>query len=217
VRPKVNVADIGTDHAYLCAHLALHGAGHCLGTDVAGKPLLNAAKTLRLYGLSDRVELRLSDGLDNIAPHEADDILLLGMGGTLIARLLGRCDWIRSEGKRLILQPMSRAEEVRAWLCGNGFAILQETVVREGRRLYLLIQAMQAISNERSAINRGTEKFPFGYEYYGELPKVNTPEAAEYLEHVAVRLEKKSRALRAAGLDDYARETENFAAAVSSG
>ncbi|MDR1409338.1 MAG: class I SAM-dependent methyltransferase [Oscillospiraceae bacterium] len=207
VRLGVHIADVGTDHAYLCAYLALHDAkASLLACDIAENPLQNAAQTLEAYGLTDRVELRLSDGLDNVKSSEADDILMLGMGGTLISRLLDRCAWLRNERKQLILQPMSRAEEVRAWLCNHGFCILEEAVVREGRRLYIVMRARFNASN--------ADDFPFGYAYFGELPKLDATEAKIVLERTAARLEKKARALGEAGQDDAAQESYAFAAAV---
>lgn len=185
------VADIGTDHGYLCAYLALreNPPQRLLACDIAEKPLQNAANSLAAYGVSDRVELRLSDGLSGIAEDEADCILLLGMGGTLISRILSACPWIKAAGKRLILQPMSRANEAREWLCGNGFLITQEAVVREGRRLYLLIRA------EYTGV--AADAFAPGYEYYGELPRLNTPDAKLLLERTAAHLRARERGRRA--------------------
>jgi len=224
VRPGVSVADIGTDHGYLCAHIACKrqeaGGGKqenevlplasrplLLACDIAEKPLQNAARTLERYGLIGHVELRLSDGLDSVEPCEADDILMLGMGGTLIARLLDRCGWIKDGSKRLILQPMSRAEELRVWLCENGFEIIEEAAVREGRRLYVLIRAVY--------VKDRLKTFPYGYEYFGELPKAGMPEAGLILERTAARLGKKSRALEEAGKNKEAEESKSLALMVN--
>ena len=43
--------------------------------------------------------------------------------------------------KQIIMQPMTHFEDLRAFLCDNGYKITKETVVREGKRLYLALSA----------------------------------------------------------------------------
>ena len=117
VRKGVVAADIGTDHAYLPSYLVLNGiCPRAIACDLRRGPLENAAETLERMGAADRITLRLSDGLDELSAGEADDIIMAGMGGTLISRLLERTDWIKNKNIRLILQPMSHAEDVRLFL-----------------------------------------------------------------------------------------------------
>lgn len=94
-------------------------------------PLENARQAIRRYHLEDRIVACLSDGLDEIAPDWAQDIIIAGMGGELIAAILARAPWLRNEGKRLILQPMTHAEDVRRFLYKNGFSILKENAVQD--------------------------------------------------------------------------------------
>ena len=85
VRPGSVAADIGTDHAYLPASLILNGiCPRALACDLRKGPLSNAAKTVAAYGLEGKITLRLSDGFDEIEPFEADDLIICGMGGTLM-------------------------------------------------------------------------------------------------------------------------------------
>ena len=142
VRDGVRIADIGTDHAYLPAWLVR--SGKCSGgiaADLRKSPLENAAETLRIYQVEDRITLRLSDGLDCILPEECDDIILAGMGGTLIVEILARAPWIRDPDKRLLLQPMTHSEDVRQFLCANGFSILRETACYDDGRAYIALCA----------------------------------------------------------------------------
>lgn len=119
--------DIGTDHAYLPVALVLSGkCPRAVVSDLREMPLENARQAIRRYHLEDRIVACLSDGLDEIAPDWAQDIVIAGMGGELIAAILARAPWLRNEGKRLILQPMTHAEDVRRFLYKNGFSILKE-------------------------------------------------------------------------------------------
>ena len=112
VRDGAAVADIGTDHAYLPVALVLSGkCPRAVVSDLREMPLENARQAIRRYHLEDRIVACLSDGLDEIAPDWAQDIIIAGMGGELIAAILARAPWLRNEGKRLILQPMTHAED----------------------------------------------------------------------------------------------------------
>jgi tRNA (adenine22-N1)-methyltransferase len=138
VRPGSRVADIGTDHGYVVAHLL--SVGKCpsaIAADLATGPLEAARKNLAPYG--NRVRLMLSDGLKAIQPDTVDDIVIAGMGGELIARILSEAEGFRRAGLRFILQPMSRISLLRQRLCAMGFEILQERPVIAAGRPYTVM------------------------------------------------------------------------------
>ena len=59
--------DVGTDHAHLAAELIISGkCDKVIACDINEGPLESARKTLEKYGIEDKVELILSDGLENI-------------------------------------------------------------------------------------------------------------------------------------------------------
>ncbi len=131
-----NVADIGTDHAYLPVFLSLTNiAKHILACDINEKPLKNAQKNIGLSG-AENIETRLCDGLKGIDKNEVDTVIIAGMGGEVIADILKNCDWIRSDIYTLILQPMTSPEYLRRFLYENGFEILTETAVEDSTKLY---------------------------------------------------------------------------------
>lgn len=141
-RPGIPAADIGTDHAYIPAYLVRHKhCPHVIAADLRQGPLDNAAGTLEKYQIGSEVELRLCNGLDGIGAGEAYDIFICGMGGDMICDILSRAPWVKSKAYRLILQPMTRAAEVRRYLCGEGFDILEERAVREADHCYTVLCA----------------------------------------------------------------------------
>ena len=85
------------------------------------------------------VQLRLSNGLENIQPDEADDIIIAGMGGELISAILSQKPL---GGINLVLQPMTKAPSLRRFLAENGFELLGETAVEESGRLYTVMNAV---------------------------------------------------------------------------
>ena len=185
------VVDIGTDHAYLPAYLVLSGkCPHVLACDVGEKPLANAEKTLREFALQDRIEPRISDGLQNVSPDEAREISVCGMGGTLIARILTAAPWIRRPGMHLVLQPMTHLEDVHACLCKNGFRIEREPCVQEGRRVYCFVDAV---------FDGQTRPDDPGYFYFGELIGQDGP-ARHVVQKQLMRLQKRIACLEAAGI-----------------
>ena len=137
------LADIGTDHGYLPAYLVLNNKVQAaIAADVRKMPLKNAENTVRAYGLSQKITLKLSDGLDSFSPDEADEFVFAGMGGTLIAELMAKAPWVKDCSLHFVFQPQSRAEELREYLWQNGFCIGTELAVREGKRFYICFDAV---------------------------------------------------------------------------
>ena len=130
-------ADIGTDHGYLPAYLITEGiCDRCIAADINDKPLASAQNTAKLHGLQDRIETILSDGLKEVPLEGITDIIIAGMGGELIAKIIDECPRLREGEYHLILQPMTRPEALREYLYTNGFEADEEKCVHEGRFEY---------------------------------------------------------------------------------
>ena len=191
VRPGVVAADIGSDHAYLPVYLVSRGlCPRVIAADLREKPLQNARLHVEKYGLAGKIELRLSDGLSRFAPGDAEDFIFAGMGGTLMAELLGRAPWLRDPAKRLILQPMTHAEDLRRFLTESGFAILREDACRDSGRIYIAMCAEYT--------GEITERGP-AYVYTGELPRCGNEPALAYLSRVERQLRIRAEGLRKSG------------------
>lgn len=133
------LTDVGTDHAYLPTALLLAGRiQQAEATDVHAGPLQRGRETAALYGVSDGIRFCLRDGLEGLQGPETDTVVIAGMGGELIARILEQAPWTRE--KLLLLQPMTAQAELRQWLTGHGYAIQGETLVREGEKLYQILR-----------------------------------------------------------------------------
>lgn len=134
-RRGVTVCDVGTDHAYLACWLAQNGAKQVTASDVRDGPLEAARRTVEMNGVKN-VTLVKSDGLENI--DYADDVVIAGMGGELIAKIISGCRFLSGD-TRFILQPMTKAEILRRELYAGGFEIIEERTAREGSRLYTVM------------------------------------------------------------------------------
>lgn len=145
---KQYAADIGTDHAYI--PIALIKENVCkkiIATDLKKGPLEIAENNIKKYGFSDRIETRLGDGLSPLKENEAQQIIIAGMGGFLISKILenGKKTANRSE---LILQPMNCQYELRKYLISNGYKIINEDLALEGFKIYNIITAAKGEQSE---------------------------------------------------------------------
>ena len=142
VRKDRVFADIGTDHAYLPVYLVENGIiQKSIAADLRVGPLENARLAVESYNFSDKIELRISDGLDNFKENEVEEIAVAGMGGLLISSFIERTEWLKNSDIHLILQPMTHIEELRKTLFDNGFIIDNEVVAEDGDKLYIIISA----------------------------------------------------------------------------
>lgn len=188
------VADVGTDHAYVVAYLIENGIiEKAIASDINKGPLENARQTLVDCGISEKVELVLSDGLVNIKENAADDIVIAGMGGILISEILQNAPWVQNENIHIVAQPMTHAEILRKWLCDNGFKIQREVASTDGKRVYVAISA--SFTGKKST-------FSDGYYYIGELKENKDELSMMYIEKILNSLQKKYDARKNAGLED---------------
>lgn len=136
------LADIGTDHAYVPVYMCLElGTEKAIAADINKGPLERAEANIEKYGLGDRITTRLSDGLKKFEANDADTVVIAGMGGTLIAKILEDSPQMKKEDISFVLQPMTAEEELRRYLIENGYAIKDERLAREGEKLYTIITA----------------------------------------------------------------------------
>ena len=133
------LADVGTDHAYLPVRLLLDGGiASAVATDVNEGPLQRGRETAERYGVGT-ILFRRCDGLADVRADEVDTVVIAGMGGDLIARILAAAPWTKQA--HLILQPMTAQEDLRRWLLENGYRIAKETLAQEGKKLYVILSA----------------------------------------------------------------------------
>ena len=190
VRKDKSFADIGTDHAYLPVYLVEKGIiNKAIAADLRVGPLENAKLAVESYGYSDKIELRLSDGLDNFKDNEVEEIAVAGMGGLLIASFIERTSWIKNRDIHMILQPMTHVEELRKALFDNGFIIDSEVVAKDTDKLYIIISAYY--SGNATAYTE-TDLI------VGRLPQNDDDLSKKYLSRIFEKYNKKLVALKRA-------------------
>ena len=140
VRQDAILADIGTDHAYLPLFLLSQGRiTRAVCSDIHEGPLASARANAEAAGLSERVELVLTDGAAALSGRGVTDYAICGMGGELIADIIDRAPEMRSTDVRLILQPMTRRGELVEYLYESGFSILREAYSEDAGKHYVTL------------------------------------------------------------------------------
>lgn len=153
-----SVADIGTDHGYIPVFLVSSGqAKRAIAMDVNKGPLMRAQEHIRQQGLKGRIESRLSDGLAALRPGEAQVIVIAGMGGALMERILTEGLDVAHKAKRLVLQPQSELASFRKFLVEHGFQIVEEDMVFEDGKYYSMMAAEYASPGRQGSLGELTE------------------------------------------------------------
>ena len=134
------VADIGCDHGYLGIHLLTNRiASHVIESDIATGPLDSARRNAQKYGVASAMTFCLSDGVKDI-PRDFDTLVCAGMGGDTMIHILSAAPWLKSSQYRLILQCQSKTPMLRRYLSENGWRITEESVLKEGKFLYTIME-----------------------------------------------------------------------------
>ena len=147
VTEGASVADVGTDHGYIPIYLTERGvASKVLALDVNKGPLERARIHIASCGLNEQIETRLSDGLRNISPGEADTMIAAGMGGGLVIKILEEGKEVVQTLSEFILQPQSEIDRVRRYLNEHGMCIAAEDMVCEDGKYYPVMKAVHGKS-----------------------------------------------------------------------
>lgn len=158
--------DVGCDHGFVSIYLVQHQiCPSVLAMDVRKGPLGQARLHVEEAGLETKVRLRLSDGLENYQEGEAQCLILAGMGGRLMTRILKNPK--AETFDELILSPQSEIYDFRLFLKNMGWVIVDENMIYEEGKYYPIVKAIPFKSqsslweNERESIPEELE-FRFG-------------------------------------------------------
>lgn len=142
VAPGDRVADIGCDHGYLSIYLLKNNiASSVIASDINEAPLKSAMHNADKFGVRDKMAFYLSDGVKKL-PRDFDTLVCAGMGGDTIVSILDSAFWLKDEKYRLLLQCQSKTPMLRKYLSDQGWRITEESVVKDGRFLYTVMEVV---------------------------------------------------------------------------
>lgn len=173
------MADIGTDHGYIPIYLIQSKRiSHAVAMDIGKGPLLRAQEHIAKYQLGAYIETRLSDGAKELCYGEVSSVVIAGMGGVLMQKILRDSEEVFRGVKEIILQPQSEIEQTRRFLLDNGYEILAEDMVLEDGKYYPMMRVSCVESIEE---NPYAEAKDIDFVYGAYLLKERHPVLRSYL------------------------------------
>ena len=197
-----SAADVGTDHGHVPVELVRRGiVKKAVAMDVRKGPLSRAAENIALAGLSEKIATRLSDGVAKLLPGEADSVVIAGMGGELMLRILRDGAHVRNSVKHYILSPQSELSVFRHGLEELGFSIVEEEMLLDEGKYYVILH-----------VSPGTMHYEHEYEYrYGaDLIRKQDPVLKEFLERELAQGEELLAHLGRSGTDGARKRAESL-------
>ena len=173
IRPGEVVADVGCDHGYLGIHLLTGGiAKRVIASDINEGPLQSAQRNARKFGVANKMSFHLCPGVRDV-PQDFDVLVCAGMGADTMVSILEDAPWLKSDRYRLILQCQSKTPLLRRYLSENGWHIETESVLKDGRFLYSIMEVIWAPEKPRLTVG--------GWYLPPALLTNAYPETAEYV------------------------------------
>lgn len=204
--------DLGCDHGFVSIYLIQQGiCPSVLAMDVRTGPLSQAKVHVMEAGLEDRIEVRLSDGLENYIEGEAQSLILAGMGGRLMMRILANKKAETFE--ELILSPQSELCAFRRFIREQGWETIAENLIYEDGKYY---PVMKVFPSGKAALYQNLtkdelkEKIPeeIGFCFGELLLQQRNPVLKQYLQEEKAKREALIRNLSEQG---HERGTERIA------
>lgn len=148
VEEDSSVIDIGCDHALLSIYIANNlNPKKVIASDNKEGPLVHAKENIERFDTSNKIKIKLGDGVDPIE-EDIDTIIISGMGGLNIVGILKYKQDLFKNVNTVILSPNTDVDFVRAEICKLGFFIDNELLVKDNNIIYPIIR-----------FKRGKEKY----------------------------------------------------------
>ena len=156
-------ADIGSDHAYLPIAVCLEDpTARAVAGELNQGPYQAAIDHVTNYHLTGQIKVIKGDGLDVIDNERVNQVVVAGMGGSLIRSILERGKDKLVEVERLILQPNVDSQHIRSWIEDNDYTLVDEVILEEDGHIYEILIADQAIDQQISKLTEQEQLFgPF--------------------------------------------------------
>lgn len=131
--------DVGCDHALLDIYLVSSRKNiKAVASDIADGPIEQAKRNIKRERLENEIEVRKGPGISTYS-EEIDTIIISGMGGRNIIGICKDDLKILKKVDTLIISPNNYQEEVKRFLCKNGFYIENEEFVKDSKFIYQII------------------------------------------------------------------------------
>ncbi|MFA9375428.1 MAG: tRNA (adenine(22)-N(1))-methyltransferase TrmK [Lachnotalea sp.] len=135
------LVDVGTDHGYIPIFLVENGqVPSAIALDINKGPIQRAKEHILEHNLEKYIETRLSDGVTALNANEGDTLVIAGMGGGLIIKIITQGEEILSNFIEFVLQPQSEIEQVRKFIIEKGYNIVEENMILDEGKYYPMMK-----------------------------------------------------------------------------
>ncbi|MDC3415544.1 tRNA (adenine(22)-N(1))-methyltransferase [Aquibacillus salsiterrae] len=187
---KANFADIGSDHAYLPCYVCTKDIeAKAIAGEVNEGPFQSAVTNVKHYNLSSRIDVRKGNGLAILKESEVEQIVIAGMGGSLITTILEEGKAKLDKVNRIITQPNVDASSIRTWFYQNGFDLVKERIVKEDGHIYEVLVADRGNANSNYHPTLVKKQLLFG-------PLLLQEKSEPFIEKWQVEKDRKERAVK---------------------
>lgn len=137
------VVDVGCDQSKLGIMLAKTNI-KSIASDISINVIKRAKEDINKLGLSEYIDLRVSNGLSNIKNDEADTLVLSGMGTHTILEILNNTNL---RFKKIITISNNYHDILRTKMNDLNYKIDKEIIIKENNKYYNLIEFIEGNNN----------------------------------------------------------------------
>ena len=130
------VIDVGCDHAYLDIYLTENNDNKCIATDININALNIAEANIKKYNLEDKIETKLTNGLEGLKIYKKDNIVISGMGTFTILEILKT----NTLSNTLIISSNNNIDVLRREVVKLGYFIDTELFIIDKDKPYVIIK-----------------------------------------------------------------------------
>lgn len=143
ITPTDALADVGTDHGYIPIYAVEEKiVNHAIAMDINRGPIERAASHIAEHGLEAYIETRCCDGVSGLKSGEVQTVVIAGMGGGLMQKIMEDGQEVLKSVSEVILQPQSEIEKFRYYLAACGWFIEREDMVFEDGKYYPMMRVV---------------------------------------------------------------------------
>lgn len=135
------VIDVGCDHGYLDIFLTLSKDCYCIASDISENAIKSCIDNINNYNLTDKIDVRVTDGINGIEINKEDTIVISGMGTNTIIDILNN----KKLSDTLIISSHNQLENLRRFIVSIGYYIDNEVYVVEHDIHYVIIKFKRGI------------------------------------------------------------------------
>lgn len=190
------VVDVGSDHGHTAISCLDSGiARSAVCTDINEGPAAICRSNLDEAGYKDLAQVVVTDGLDGVGLEPNDIIVISGLGGLntidILKRTFEKSDLPDKKTLALVLQPQKTIEELRLFLKDQGFAITDETAVKDQGFHYVVMTLIWTGTVDSKGLS------DLEYAYLGPVLREKyvsgDPDAVEHYEYLLRTLSDRAR------------------------